>query len=426
MNFREAFLQFVWKFQLFDKTELRTVEGDSVAIFHLGYQNTNAGPDFLEAKILINQIQWHGNVELHVRSSDWVNHHHNQDKAYDNVILHVVWKCDKTINRTDKSAIPTLELHNLVSPEIVLRYQQLIKSKDPVIACANQFEKVSDIVKFDMMDKMLTRRIEQKGKNAASLLIANNNDWEETAYQLLASNFGFKINSEPFLMLARAIPFKVLLKHGDSLFQIEALLFGGAGFLNSIDGDEYYLKLKREYDFLQKKYNIQSLDVSNWKFLRLRPANFPTIRIAQFASFIYQRYSIFTFLIELKANSNFIKELQLKASDYWQNHYQFNKPSSKKEAKMGLEGVENIVINTVVPLMIAYSKERSMPELMEEAVKILEHTTVESNKVTKIWSQLGLSLKSAYESQAAIEWYNYYCQQKNCLNCNVGVSIIRQ
>lgn len=426
MNFRETFLQFVWKFQLFQTSALTTVEGDTLVVFNPGYLNSDAGPDYLEAKLLINQIEWHGNIELHVNSSDWTKHNHQLNKAFDNVILHVVWKCDVSINRTDATNIPTLELRNLVSNDVIIRYEQLVKTNDQYIPCASQFSKIPMLTKLAMLDKMLISRLEQKGKKAKELLISNNNDWEETAYQLLATNFGFKINNEPFLILARIIPYKLLLKHKNSILQIEALLFGGAGFLEDSIGDDYYLSIKKEFDFLQKKYLIKPMDVSNWKFLRLRPANFPTLRISQFAMFIYQSNSIFSFLIELNANSNFKKEFQIVPSKYWQHNYQFNKVSSGKNIRLGDFAIENLLINSVVPLLVLYSKERSKPELMEEAIKILEITSVESNKITKIWSELGLSLKSAYDSQGATEWYNNYCKQKNCLNCNVGVSIIRQ
>jgi hypothetical protein len=422
----ESFLHYIWQFQYFEKTDLQTQEGESISIFKTGILNTNAGPDFSNAKIKIGSIDWAGNVEIHTKSSEWQNHNHATDKAYENVILHVVWENDTEIKRMDGSIIPALVLKGRVDEGLIKAYKKLINSPSS-IPCEKSFANVSDLTKLSMLDQALTQRLESKAEIVHQLLKSNNNDWEETTYQLLLKNFGFKINSEPFLQLAKALPYKLIQKHSSNPQQIEALLFGQAGMLETKTKDEYISLLHREYEFLSKKYSIHEsrLNPSQWKFLRLRPANFPTLRIAQLASILYSQKNLFSTLVQTDSYDKLLNVFSASPSAYWQSHYHFAKKSKGLVPELGESSKQNLLINTVVPLLVSYSKANDDVRLMERATEILQHIPAEKNKITKLWTSLGLSVKTSFDSQALIEQYNNGCQKRQCLNCAVGASLLK-
>jgi Protein of unknown function (DUF2851) len=405
---------------------LQTQEGGFVSVFKAGILNTNAGPDFSNAKIKIDAIEWVGNVEIHTKSSEWQNHSHTTDKAYENVILHVVWDNDVEIKRMDGSIIPTLVLKGRVDESLIMAYKKLINSTAS-IPCEKSFANVSDITKLSMLDQALTQRLQSKAEIVQQLLKSNKNDWEETAYQLLLKNFGFKINAEPFLQLAKALPYKLIQKHSSNLQQIEALLFGQAGMLETKTKDEYISLLYREYEFLSKKYSIYDsrLGPSQWKFLRLRPANFPTLRIAQLASVLYSQKNLLSTFIEADSYNKLLGMFSTSPSVYWQSHYHFAKKSKGLVPELGESSKENLSINTAVPLLVAYGKSTDDARLMERATEILQHIPAEKNKITKLWATLGLSVKTSFDSQALIEQYNNGCQKRQCLNCAVGASLLK-
>jgi Protein of unknown function (DUF2851) len=286
---------------------------------------------------------------------------------------------------------------------------------------------VSDLTKLSMLDQALTQRLESKAEIVYQLLKSSNNDWEETTYQLLLKNFGFKINSEPFLQLAKALPYKLIQKHSSNLQQIEALLFGQAGMLETKTKDEYISLLHREYEFLSKKYSIHEsrLNPSQWKFLRLRPANFPTLRIAQLASILYSQKNLFSTLVQTDSYDKLLNVFSASPSAYWQSHYHFAKKSKGLVPELGESSKQNLLINTVVPLLVAYSRANDDVRLMERATEILQHIPAEKNKITKLWTSLGLSVKNSFDSQALIEQYNNGCQKRQCLNCAVGASLLK-
>jgi hypothetical protein len=422
----ESFLHYIWQFQYFDKTDLQTQEGESLSIFKTGVLNTNAGPDFSQAKVKIGTIEWVGNVEIHTKASEWINHKHTSDKAYENVILHVVWENDAEIKRIDGSVIPTIELKGRVDESLIKEYKKLINSPSS-IPCEKSFPTVSDLIKFSMLDQAIMQRLESKAEIVNQLLKSNNTDWEETAYQVLLKNFGFKINAEPFLQLAKALPYKIIQKHSSNLQQIEALLFGQAGMLETKTKDEYISLLYREYEFLSKKYPIYEsrLNPAQWKFLRLRPANFPTLRIAQLASILYSQKNLLSTFIETDSYPKLLNVFAASPSAYWQSHYHFAKKSKGFVHNLGESSRQNILINSVVPLLVAYSKAKDDSRLMERGVEILQHLPAEVNKITKLWAGLGISVKSAFDSQALIEQYNNLCQKRQCLNCAVGASLLK-
>ncbi|MGB0522626.1 MAG: DUF2851 family protein [Flammeovirgaceae bacterium] len=424
---KEEFLHYVWKFQYFDKTALQTTCKQPVSIQHPGYQNFDAGPDFEQGKVKIEQLNWVGQIEIHYHSSDWFKHQHQLDLAYDNVILHVVWNDDQAVYRSDGSRIPTIELKHRVDPQLIEKFKQLIVSPHQ-IACAENFSDVSQLIQLSMLDKVLMERLDRKANEVLELLKVNQMDWEETTYQVLAKNFGFKINAFPFLLLSRGLPFKLLKKHGNQLFQLEALLFGQSGLINKyITSDHYHQKLSKEYRFLAHKYQLLSkqLTLAQWKFLRMRPANFPTIRVAQFAALHHQHQSFFSKLLHANSIEEFEQLFQVQQSAYWTSHYLFGKKSKKGIASLGQRSIQNILINSVVPLLVAYGKHRSEQHFIDRGIALLSSIKAESNAITKHWEKLSLPLKSAFDSQGAIEWYQEYCAKHKCLNCSIGVKLVR-
>lgn len=423
---QESFIHFLWKFQYFDKYHLTTVHAEPIQVLHPGNPNTDAGPDFNHARIMVDGIEWAGNVEIHIKSSDWIAHEHHTNKAYDNVVLHVVWQADRDIYRNDGTLIPTLELANKANLNLLNRYKFLLESQDS-IPCASQFNAVGDIYKMQALDKALMQRLQQKAAFVKELLLFNQNDWEATTYQLLARNLGFKINSEPFLALAKALPLKLLQKHSHDLLQMEALLFGQAGFLEGEYEDAYRQSLQKEYAFLCHKYGLSSarLPLHMWKFLRLRPANFPTLRIAHLAALLQKHKNIFTHFIHSKSLKDITALFTITPSLYWQTHYIFDK-STKATVQMGKTNQENILINTVVPLLVCYAKEKGNHMFLEKAIEYLENLPAEDNQITRLWQQQNLVVKTAFDSQASIELYNHFCTQKRCLTCPVGVSLLRE
>jgi hypothetical protein len=421
----EAFLHYIWQFQYFDKKNLTTTNEEVLHILKTGFYNTHAGPDFTNAKLRLGNLEWVGNVEIHVKSSEWTQHKHQHDKAYDNVVLHVVWKNDKDILRSDGTTIPTLELSHRIEEKLLLNYKKLVQHTAP-IPCADSLPQVSPILKLSALERALTQRLETKAMALLATLKKNNNDWEETLYQVLGKNFGFKVNSEAFQQLTEVIPYRILLKHADKPVQIEALLFGTAGLLDNTK-DEYTTLLRKEYSLLSTKYSLvkKSLSKSQWRFLRLRPANFPTIRIAQFASLLSQQKHLFSQLISCESIKELRQLLTVTQSVYWQQHYQFGKPSNKVIGALGDDAIENIVINTVAPLLAAYSLHKNEQLWMDRALDFLAHLPAESNAIIREWASLHWKASSAFDSQALIELKNNFCSKRLCLSCSVGANLVR-
>lgn len=426
MTMNEAFLHYVWQFQYFDRTALSVVTGEPMMVLRPGNYNTDQGPDFSNAKIRVGDIEWAGNVEVHIKSSDWYQHAHTNDVAYNNVVLHVVWKNDIEITRADGSVIPTLELFNRIDPALSKSYHKLVNSSLS-IPCSASFSTVEDIIKVSMFEKAATQRLKSKSSLILDMLHDNTGDWEETFYQVLCKNFGFKVNADAFFQLSKVIPYRLLQKHGNSCLQMEALLFGGAGMLEATSKDEYVAVLFREFQLLQKKYSLAETQIhySRWKFLRLRPANFPTLRIAQLSAMLFRQQNVFSRILELNNVVDLRAIFKAPLSDYWHSHYRFGKKSNKEIVAIGDTSIDNIIINTVVPMLAAYSIARDEQMLMEKAMRWLEQLPGEKNKITRIWAELDVHVKSSFDSQAMIEQYNNMCQKRNCLNCSVGARLLK-
>jgi hypothetical protein len=423
---KESFLHFIWELQYFAKKDLQTNQKERIEILSPGTLNTDAGPDFLNAKIRIGEIEWIGNVEVHKQSSDWFLHHHQHDEAYGNVILHVVYKHDKEILFSDGTVIPTIELQDRIAQDLILKYSNLINSPE-TLPCAAQLPQINSLIKVSTKENVLFKRLQRKSAEVRTLLVRNKNDWEETAYQLLAKNFGFKVNSEPFFRLSTGLPYKILDKYRKNLFQLEALLFGQSGLLDKKFDDEYPGLLKKEYEFLSHKYSLldNQLNGFEWKFLRTRPANFPSVRIAEFAAIFHKNSSLFSCFLNFEAAEEIYSYFKIQTSDYWSAHYIFDKAVSAGPGMLGKSSIVNIAINTIVPLLVCYSKEKDDEVYLDKALSILESLPAEDNKITSLLISNGLEIDNGFDSQAAVELYNNYCKKKNCLNCNIGTTIIK-
>jgi hypothetical protein len=419
-------LHYIWQFQYFDRGDLMTTAGEKVSVFHPGHKNSHAGPDFSNARIKIGSIEWIGSVEIHVQSSAWNAHKHSSDAAYENVVLHVVWKHDATITRKDNSVLPTVELKNKVDENLLIKYNRLLNNPE-TIPCASSIAGVRELTRLSMLENTMMQRLEKKTGEILAALQRTNNDWEETCYQMLCKNFGFKVNADPFQQLAKALPYRLLLKHADKHHQVEALLFGQAGLLEDQVDDDYSKLLSREYNLLSHKYGLKQdqLNKSQWKFLRLRPANFPTIRIAQLASLLFHQKNIFSKIIACRTYKDLEKIFAFKQSEYWQHHYLFGGDNKEDIASLGKMSVDNLIINTIVPLMVAYGKSKDDQDQVDTAVQILQAIPAEINTITKSWTILGINCKTAFDSQALIELNNNFCLRRRCLDCAIGSSIVK-
>ena len=420
----EEFLQYIWENRLFTNENLETQNGESLEIVNVGKRNTDSGPDFFNAKIKIGDTIWVGNIEIHKNSSDWTKHNHQTDKAYNNVILHVVENSDQPIMRNNAEEIPTLLFKY---PEhLKINYQNLLDAKT-WIACQNQFYKIDPIILQLGFNRLMIERLEDKTEEILIRLLQNNNDWNTTFYQVLARMFGFKVNAMPFEMLAKSLPLEILAKHKTSLFQLEALLFGNSGLLNDqLLGDDYYLNLRNEYSFLYKKYHLKGIESHLWKFMRLRPGNFPTVRISQFAALIYRSHGLFSKIIEIKSLNELQQLFKVKASEYWNSHYSFNKPSTRNSIKeLGESSVNMLIINVVIPFLFVYGEKQNKDYLKNRALEFLEILPSEENSIIEKWEKMGVNSRSAFESQALLQLKNKYCERKKCLNCQIGVKLVR-
>lgn len=425
MKIKEDFLQYLWRTKQLDFTALVTTKQEAIEILDFGEHNTNAGPDFLNAKIKIGETLWAGNVEVHVKASEWNKHNHQANDAYNNVILHVVYEEDTPIKRKTGERIPCLELRKRIPADLINQYLRLIDNEN-WIPCESQFHTVSDINKAFWLDRLSVERLENRTWGLADVLEANNNDWESSFYQRLARNFGAKINTQPFELLAQNTPILTLAKHKNDLFQLEALLFGQAGYLAVDFEEEYPNRLKKEYQFLQKKYDLQPFNVSMWKFMRLRPANFPTVRIAQFAALIHQSTHLFSKVIDAK-NIDEVRSLfeGIEVSEYWLTHYKLDKLSRYRTKKLGKSTIDLLIINTIIPFLFFYGRFKQLEDYEDKALLFLEKLSPESNSIIDNWKTLKMKPKSAYQTQALLELKREYCDKKRCLDCAIGNQIMK-
>ncbi len=421
---KEDLLQYVWRTKQLSLDELFTTDGEKVDIFHFGYLNSHAGPDFSQAKIKINDTLWVGNVEMHVLSSMWNTHGHNNDPAYDNVILHVVYEEDKEICRKDRSKIPCIELKDRILPKIKSNYGKLLQN-DYWVPC----EKLINLVPQEKIQfwwhHLLVDRLERKTNDIKDILAINRGDWEETTFVLISKYLGGKVNSLPMELLARSIPVTTLYKNRNNLLTVEALLFGQSGMIQSAFKDEYPSKLKKEYSFYQKKYSLQPINPVAWKFGKMRPANFPTIRIAQLADLLYQQEFLFRKIIEAHDGLTIKSIFAAEASFYWNNHYRFDKESKSRVKKLGDGFIDMLSINVVAPLLFTYGMMTGEEKYKNKALHLLQEIPPEKNNIISRWKSLSVTPKNAYDSQSLIQLKQQFCRHQKCLHCAIGNHIMK-
>lgn len=418
---QEKLLQFIWQHSLYRPGALKSADGETITVVHPGRYNTNAGPDFLEAKVRVGATLLAGHVELHVNSSDWLRHKHQHNENYKNIILHVVYK-----NDADKiNNIPLLELQPHIPSEVLDRYSLLIKNTQPV-PCAAGLVTVKDITKESWLNRLLAERWEEKLVDWKELLQQSAGDWRNLLYWRMAANFGFKVNAAPFQMLAVSLPLNILAKHRENPMQVEALLFGQAGMLDDEFKEDYPRRLQKEYVYLRQKYKLQPIPGHLWKFLRLRPANFPTVRIAQFAALVNKSLHLFSQVAETYTIKDLLPLLDVTAGEYWDTHYRFDEKQEIPAKKhLGLSSVHNIIINTIAPIQFLYAGEQGTVTRQEKALELLDAIPAEKNNIIRIWQEHNWKALNAAQSQSLIQLYNKYCTHKRCLECAIGHKIIR-
>jgi hypothetical protein len=419
----ERLLQFIWQFQYYNKSELETVNGERLEIISQGQLNQNQGPDFTNGKIKIEGTQLVGNIELHINSSDWNRHHHSADANYSNIILHVVWQYDEEIRDINGILLPTLKLHHLVPKVLLQQYESLMLSKE-FVPSQQHLPALTPLAWTAWKERLAAERLQRKAIVVLQNLQQANNHWEEVFWWMLARNFGTKVNAEVFENIAKKVPINILAKHKNQIHQLEALLLGQAGFLDKSFEEDYPQMLKREYLFLQKKYRLKPSVIKPF-LLRMRPANFPTIRLAQLAILIHQSNHLFSKIKETASLAAVKDFLNVTANDYWHYHYFFDEPTEYKPKQLGSQMTDNIIINTVVPVLFAYGIYTSDEQFKSKSVNWLAEMKPEANVITRHWKSFGVSNTNALESQALIELKNNYCDARRCLDCAVGNAILK-
>lgn len=429
----EKLLQYIWQFQYYNKGELTVVSGEPLQILSAGFYNTNQGPDFLNARIKIGKTTWAGNIELHLKTSDWIRHKHDEDENYKNVILHVVWEDDgikhalpavaNEKNKNSFTGIPLLELKTCVPLLLLQRYRELMNTAS-FIPCEKMIYAVKEITWRSWKDRLVVERLMRKTVVVETYLNENNHHWEEAFWWLLAKNFGATVNTASFEEIARSVPVNLLAKHKEQIHQLEALLLGQAGLLEEKLDDSYYRLLQREYRFLKSKYRLKTVH-QPVHFLRMRPGNFPTIRLAQLAALICHSAHLFSLIREMEGIKDVRRLFDITANDYWHYHYRFGEASVYRQKKTGDSFIDNIIINTVCPVLFAYGKYHDEQRYKDKALQWLEQTAAENNSITRGFGSLNTENKNAFDSQALIELKNEYCTKKRCLECGVGNVLLK-
>ncbi|MDX1774745.1 DUF2851 family protein [Oceanihabitans sediminis] len=421
---QEDFLHYIWKHKKFSFANLQTTANEAVSILQVGTHNLHAGPDFFNAKIKIGEQLWAGNVEIHIKSSDWFLHNHEKDKNYDNVILHVVWEHDTEVYRKDNSVIPTLVLKQYVHTTALESYQKLFSKKQRWINCENDFASVSDFEFQNWLERLYFERLERKYQDIQSMLSASKNNWEAVLFKMLAKNFGLKVNGAAFLSLANSFDFSVIQKTQSKSPSLEALFYGQADLLNEDIQDPYYIVLQKEYRFLKQKFHLSSNSVSPLQFFRLRPPNFPTIRLSQLASLYHEQVNLFSKVINVKRKEEVYDLFQVSTSAYWENHFSFGKVSKASKKKITKSFVDLLIINTIAPIQFSFAKQKG--KLIDEAiVSIMQQVASEKNSIVSKFQDLKPISTSAMQSQALIQLKNEYCDKSRCLQCAIGNSLLK-
>ena len=425
---KEEFLHYLWKYGLYNHDRLFDNEKNQIIVLNPGEYNRDSGPDFFNARISVAGTVWAGNIEIHVKSSHFNNHGHQHDPAFNNVILHVVAENDKTVYNARGEEILTSEIS--FDQSLFEKYTLLVNNPY-IIACQDDIKKLDNILVRHWLNSLVIERLQAKAESIIRIFNETGNDWDETFYRLITRYFGFRVNTEPFEMLASSLPFRIIRKHSDNIFQIEALLFGTAGLLETglfkeALSDEYYRSLIKEYSILSSKYSLQPLHGWLWKFSRLRPSNFPTVRLSQLASMLSISGGLFSKVIEAVDVEKIRKLFEVQASGYWEDHFIFGRKSRKVIKNTGSQAADILFINAVIPIMFVYGRSRDSQEIIDRALSFLENISPEENIIISEWKKAGIKAESAFYSQALIQLRNEYCKKRKCLNCRIGNMIISQ
>lgn len=418
----EKLLQYLWNHKIFKYIDFRDIEGNPVEIIDFGKWNTDSGPDFLEAKIKVGDVILAGHIELHIKSSDWIFHHHSQDPNYQNIILHAVFEHDMDIDELKNKNIPTLELKHYIDENMLWKYEKLLNGNQ-FIACENSFD--SKHIPVGFHEQNILRKLNEKSNDFEKKLKKFKNNFEAVLFHSLAYSFGLKINAEIFRQIAESLDFSIILKVRQSRTQLESLLFGIAGWLED-PKDEAMKIWKREYDFLRAKFAIPDVKIHP-KFLRLRPPNFPTLRLSQLADLYYQHQNLFSKVIHAKSTEELFSLFkEIKASEYWDNHFNFGKISTVHQPKvLSRDFVELIILNTILPLKYTYHQYQN-EEIADEVLVFYKNLPAEKNSLIESWSKMNVKISSSLESQSFIYHFNHFCVQKNCLNCSIGFTLLKE
>lgn len=419
----EQLLHYVWKHKIFPLKELKTTTGQQVEVIDTGLANTDAGPDFFNAKLKLDGVLWIGNIEIHERSSDWFKHGHHADAGYNSVILHIASEIDTEISRSNGERIPQIQL---ICPEAVrTNYKELLET-DSYPPCYRIIPSLPPFTAHSWMTALQMERFEQKATLLNERLKRCQGNWEDAFFITLARNFGFGLNGDAFETWAHRLPFRAVDKHRNDLFQIEAIFFGQAGILEDSDGDGYYLRLKKEYTYLQHKFGLIPMDASLWRFLRLRPANFPHIRIAQLACLYHRAYGLLSRIMETETLQGVRDILKGGTSEYWLTHYTFGGSSPSRPKTLSNTSLDLLIINTVVTFLYAYGLHKGNRVLCARAGSFLEELKAENNYITRMWEQCGMKASNAADSQALIQLKKEYCDKKKCLYCRIGYEYLER
>lgn len=420
---KEDFLHYLWKFKKFETLNLITTQKEQITIIKTGDYLELSGPDFFNAQIIIGKQKWAGNVEIHLKSSDWYVHGHEKDAAYENVILHVVWEHDTEIFGKNNAEIPVLVLKDYVSVETVNNYRSLMSPKSWIF-CEKQITQIDNFVLKNWQERLFFERLERKSKFIYDLLEETNQDWEAVLFCLLAKNFGLNTNGNAFLQIAKKLPFSIIRKESFEVENLEALLLGTSGLFDAEKEDVYFKDLKIRYFYLLYKYQLDKVYTDPVEFFKHRPDNFPTIRLSQLASLYSKHQNLFSKIVVLKSVKSIYELLNVSASLYWQNHYQFDKESPKKSKPLSKAFIDLLIINTIIPVQFAYSNIMG-ESFSEDLIALLNEVSPEKNSIIEKFESLGISSKNAFDTQTLIQLKNEYCNQKACLRCAIGMELLR-
>lgn len=422
---KEDFLHYVWKFQKFITQDLQAIRGEVIEIISPGQHNLNTGPDFFNAQLRIDGQQWAGNVEIHIKSSDWYAHHHERDPAYDSVILHVVWEYDAAIFRNDNSELPTLVLKNLVQSDAQTSYQQLFFSEERWIACELHFPKIEPFLVKHWLGSLFFERLEQKNERLLQQLEISKYHWDALFFVTLGANFGLKVNGEAFKSIAESVDFSIITKYAQQALALECLLFGQAGLLDGANEDPHFQELKERYAFIKNKHSLSTKGVIMPKYFRLRPPNFPTIRLSQFAALWSQHPHLFSKMIEADSRQALHALFKASASDYWDKHYNFGVVSVCRKKTITSAFIDLLLINTVIPIKFCYAKFQGK-DISEALIELAESIPKEKNAIVSRFDTLQPIAQNAFDSQGLLQLKNNYCSKNRCMHCAIGIQYLKE